>query len=61
MSEAERAVAAAMASAGLRPHPDEIAQLVALYPAYRAAVAAFDAVEDAYETFPELIFDPRTP
>jgi hypothetical protein len=50
-----------MEAAGLDPKPEEIEQLVALQPLYRAAVAAFDEVEDAEEAFPELIFDPRTP
>jgi hypothetical protein len=50
-----------MQAMGLNPHPEELEQLVALYPAYRQAVAAFDAVEQADEAFPELVFDPRTP
>lgn len=61
MSEAERAVQSALAAADIAPHPDEIVQLVERYPAFREMMAKIYAVEEADETFPELIFDARTP
>jgi hypothetical protein len=59
MSEAERAVRAALDAAGLDVGADELEQLVAYHPVYRAIIARLDAIPGVAETFPDLILDLR--
>jgi hypothetical protein len=59
MSDAERAVRAALDAAGLDIPADERGQLVETYPVYRSIMARLDAIPGVAETFPELTMDLR--
>jgi hypothetical protein len=59
MSNADTAVRAMLAEAGLRPDEGEIQALVAAYPAFKEGIESLYAVEEARYESPALRFDPN--
>jgi len=51
-------VRAALAAAGLSPTEEELAGLVAGYPAFRARIDALYAIPETRYASPALVFDP---
>ncbi|HTF50413.1 MAG TPA: hypothetical protein VK735_23490 [Pseudonocardia sp.] len=52
----ERTVRALIAGAGLNPSDDELAELIRVYPQFRAALDRLHAVPDARYESPALVF-----